>query len=78
MVLPTDVDECSQPDPVCTEEHQKCINTHGSYMCVCTGGYEEKDGKCVQTVGQPGELYKLSSLNFLYIFKCLVWNFIFI
>uniref|UniRef100_H3CMS9 Cysteine-rich with EGF-like domains 2 n=1 Tax=Tetraodon nigroviridis TaxID=99883 RepID=H3CMS9_TETNG len=45
-----DVDECSQSDPVCTEDNQKCINTHGSYMCVCTGGYEEKDGKCVHTV----------------------------
>lgn len=57
-VLVTDVDECSQSDPVCTEENQKCINTHGSYMCICSGGYEEKDGKCVHTV-QPGWFYKL-------------------
>lgn len=49
-----DMDECSQPEPVCTEEHQECINTKGSYVCICSSGYEEQDGKCVQTV-QPGE-----------------------
>lgn len=49
-----DIDECSQPEPVCTEEHRECVNTKGSYDCRCSSGYEEQDGECVQTV-EPGE-----------------------
>ncbi|XP_026778542.3 cysteine-rich with EGF-like domain protein 2 [Pangasianodon hypophthalmus] len=44
----TDVDECELPDAVCTEEHQECVNTNGSYKCQCAGGFEEQDGVCVQ------------------------------
>uniref|UniRef100_A0A3Q0RR00 Cysteine-rich with EGF-like domains 2 n=1 Tax=Amphilophus citrinellus TaxID=61819 RepID=A0A3Q0RR00_AMPCI len=50
----TDIDECSQSEPVCTEEHQECVNNQGSYTCICSEGYEEQDGECVQTQ-QPGE-----------------------
>lgn len=50
-----DIDECVQPEPVCTQEHQDCVNTKGGYLCICSGGYEEQDGKCVQ-IAQPGEL----------------------
>lgn len=53
--LPADIDECMQPEPVCTQEHQDCVNTKGGYLCICSSGYEEQDGKCVQTA-QPGEL----------------------
>ena len=49
-----DIDECSQPEPVCSEEHQECINNKGSYVCICSKGYEEEDGKCVETP-QSGE-----------------------
>lgn len=49
-----DVDECLQSEPVCTKEHQECVNNQGSYTCICFEGYEEQDGECVQTQ-QPGE-----------------------
>uniref|UniRef100_A0A3P8W072 Cysteine-rich with EGF-like domains 2 n=1 Tax=Cynoglossus semilaevis TaxID=244447 RepID=A0A3P8W072_CYNSE len=51
----TDIDECSQSESVCTKEHQECVNTKGSYVCICLPGYEEKDDECVQ-IPQPGEL----------------------
>lgn len=49
----SDVDECGLPDAVCTEEHQECVNTNGSYRCRCAGGFQEQDGVCVQQA-QPG------------------------
>ncbi|XP_043824512.1 protein disulfide isomerase CRELD2 isoform X2 [Dromiciops gliroides] len=42
-----DVDECSLPEKVCLQEHQKCFNTPGSYVCACAQGFQEKDGACV-------------------------------
>ncbi|KAI4887838.1 hypothetical protein NFI96_026531 [Prochilodus magdalenae] len=42
------VNECELPDAVCTEEHQECINTKGSYKCQCASGFQEQDGTCVQ------------------------------
>lgn len=32
------------------KENQDCVNTSGSYKCVCSEGFEDKDGTCVQTV----------------------------
>uniref|UniRef100_A0A8D0FRT0 Cysteine rich with EGF like domains 2 n=1 Tax=Strix occidentalis caurina TaxID=311401 RepID=A0A8D0FRT0_STROC len=46
----TDIDECNLPEKVCMKENQDCVNTSGSYKCVCSEGFEEKDGTCVQTV----------------------------
>uniref|UniRef100_A0A8C5HZU2 EGF-like domain-containing protein n=1 Tax=Gouania willdenowi TaxID=441366 RepID=A0A8C5HZU2_GOUWI len=48
----TDVDECSQSEVVCTKEHQECVNTKGSYTCVCSSGYEKREDECVQTPTQ--------------------------
>ncbi|XP_029813920.1 cysteine-rich with EGF-like domain protein 2 [Manacus vitellinus] len=50
----TDIDECNLPEKVCMKENQDCVNTSGSYKCVCSKGFEDKDGTCVQTV-KPGE-----------------------
>ncbi|XP_019738575.1 cysteine-rich with EGF-like domain protein 2 [Hippocampus comes] len=44
----SDIDECSGAEPMCTEEHQQCVNTSGDYKCVCSAGYEDHDGECVQ------------------------------
>uniref|UniRef100_A0A8C8ECV6 Cysteine rich with EGF like domains 2 n=1 Tax=Otus sunia TaxID=257818 RepID=A0A8C8ECV6_9STRI len=46
----TDIDECNLPEKVCMKENQDCVNTSGSYKCVCSEGFEENDGTCVQTV----------------------------
>ncbi|NXM00225.1 CRE2A protein, partial [Tyrannus savana] len=45
----TDIDECNLPEKVCMKENQDCVNTSGSYKCVCSEGFEDKDGTCVQT-----------------------------
>ncbi|NXO00732.1 CRE2A protein, partial [Rhinopomastus cyanomelas] len=45
----TDIDECNHPEKVCEKENQHCVNTAGSYKCVCSEGFEDKDGTCVQT-----------------------------
>uniref|UniRef100_A0A8D0G6Q5 protein disulfide-isomerase n=1 Tax=Sphenodon punctatus TaxID=8508 RepID=A0A8D0G6Q5_SPHPU len=45
----TDVNECNSAE-VCTRENEDCINTSGSYKCVCSENFENKDGTCVQIV----------------------------
>lgn len=52
LCLP-DIDECSQSESPCTKDNQECVNSNGSYVCICSHGYEEEDGECVQTQ-QPG------------------------
>ncbi|KAF3859519.1 hypothetical protein F7725_021918 [Dissostichus mawsoni] len=47
------IDECSQPEPVCTRENEECVNNKGSYVCICSEGYEERDDECVQKI-EPG------------------------
>ncbi|KAK2826318.1 hypothetical protein Q5P01_020532 [Channa striata] len=39
----SDIDECQSN--VC--EGQVCLNTHGSYKCACTDGFEMINGKCI-------------------------------
>ncbi|XP_028252255.1 complement component C1q receptor [Parambassis ranga] len=38
----SDIDECQSQ--ACNDD--VCVNTHGSYTCVCKDGYEMTDGKC--------------------------------
>ncbi|XP_038833692.1 cysteine-rich with EGF-like domain protein 2 isoform X4 [Salvelinus namaycush] len=49
----TDVNECEQPDSVCTAENQECVNNKGSYICICASRYEEQEGVCVK-IPEPG------------------------
>lgn len=47
-----DVDECSTTFP-CS---QLCINTHGSYKCLCVEGYAPRSGdphSCKAVTGEP-------------------------
>lgn len=48
-----DVDECSTTFP-CS---QRCINTHGSYKCLCVEGYAPRGGdphSCKAVTGEMG------------------------
>ncbi|XP_071242644.1 cysteine-rich with EGF-like domain protein 2 isoform X2 [Salvelinus alpinus] len=49
-----DVNECEQPDAVCTAENQECVNNKGSYICICASRYEEQEGVCVK-IPEPEE-----------------------
>ncbi|XP_068163310.1 cysteine-rich with EGF-like domain protein 2 [Antennarius striatus] len=59
----TDIDECSQSEPICTEDHQECYNTKGSFVCLCSTGYELQDGKCVQMLQQEEEESEVLETN---------------
>ena len=42
-----DVDECSENKTLCSNEVEYCVNTLGSYMCVCVTGYSmNANGTC--------------------------------
>ncbi|VDN16540.1 unnamed protein product [Dibothriocephalus latus] len=43
-----DINECSADSNICRGEHEKCVNTPGSYRCDCEGGYTLRAGKCVK------------------------------
>ena len=40
-----DVDECETDETIC-DENAYCINTNGSYDCVCFAGYEGNGTTC--------------------------------
>ncbi|VDL92368.1 unnamed protein product [Schistocephalus solidus] len=42
------INECSAESTVCRGEHEKCVNTPGSYRCDCEDGYTLNSGKCVK------------------------------
>lgn len=43
-----DINECSQSEQVCTSENEDCVNTDGSFTCICTVGHENHNGICVE------------------------------
>ncbi len=45
FVLYLDTDECKNPE-VCGE-NSVCVNTEGSFDCVCAVGYEKVNDQCV-------------------------------
>ncbi|KAG8142806.1 putative Cysteine-rich with EGF-like domain protein [Naja naja] len=45
-----DVDECTHTEEMCTGENTNCINTPGGYKCICSEGFEDKDGTCVPSI----------------------------
>ncbi|KAH9505491.1 hypothetical protein Btru_057445 [Bulinus truncatus] len=52
-----DVDECASEKSPCNTTHGKCLNTYGSYECMCMAGYETFNGvicnECGQTLLAP-------------------------
>ncbi|MEQ2252201.1 hypothetical protein ILYODFUR_019327 [Ilyodon furcidens] len=65
----SDIDECQSQ---ACEEHS-CINTHGSYKCVCKEGYELIDGECVdvnECVRDPCSA-ELTCINAVGSFMCI-------
>ncbi|KAM3926907.1 protein disulfide isomerase CRELD2 [Leptodactylus fuscus] len=51
----TDVNECDSAEKVCLRDNENCVNTPGSYTCVCAEGFEDKDGKCEEIVKTENE-----------------------
>ena len=46
-----DIDECREAalvgTVICTQENTQCMNTDGSFECVCVPGYNQTmDGEC--------------------------------
>ena len=42
-----DVNECKENKTLCSNEVENCVNTLGSYMCVCVTGYSmSANGTC--------------------------------
>lgn len=59
-----DIDEC-QDEKVCGQ-NATCINTQGSYFCVCNAGFGVKSGKSMFYGNQEkceGEDYKIMQKN---------------
>lgn len=58
-----DVDECSNADAC--PENSNCINSNGSYACICQVGYVLADDKCI------GNMHNISfsgkNVSFVYL-----------
>ena len=42
----SDINECDSMDHGC-DMLAECVNTDGSFMCICLPGYKEQGDKCV-------------------------------
>jgi len=52
-----DIDECEINTGSCPDVTRTCVNTPGSFMCVCADGYIKKNGQC------EGQLYGTSTAS---------------
>ena len=50
MILPADIDECGLGTDNCSKQTETCLNTVGSYLCLCLEGYSRQNGVCKGTV----------------------------
>lgn len=62
----SDIDECKSQ--ACLDH--LCVNTHGSYTCVCNDGYEMVDGKCIDVDECAHSRCQHSCLNHAGSFSC--------
>ena len=46
MRSPPDINECEREGMGCGDPLENCVNSAGSYECVCKTGYKRVDGKC--------------------------------
>jgi hypothetical protein len=48
LIFLKDIDECEYSSAVCNHTNSICINTRGSYQCVCNAGFSkgEDDSAC--------------------------------
>ncbi len=49
MCVSADVDECNFEESCRRELGNVCVNTDGSYACVCQAGFREHGAACVGT-----------------------------
>ena len=47
LSLAADLDECSVAVDICPDNTTQCVNTLGSYECLCKKGFLEVNRKCV-------------------------------
>lgn len=53
-IFDSDIDECSE-DVFC---NGKCLNTMGSYRCLCDPGYHQHEGQCIGKYYSQAEMIK--------------------